>query len=208
MNALLTVVYLKNRIPSPLFSQQTPFERLWHRKPAYSHLRAFECLCYDSTLDCHRSKFSPRSTPGVFIGYPPGYKGYKLLDLINNAIFISRDVVFREGIFPFKSNPITSPYADFFMIELFPLIHLLTYSLLLIQYPLSILLKIQELLLPIILVIPLKGPLTCMIITVTLFLHPHLHHVLLILFQKCLVIKNIHLPTSILFAIFPPMSNP
>ena len=38
------------------------------------------------------------------MGYPPGYKGYKLLDLSTNAIFISRDVIFHEHIFPFLST--------------------------------------------------------------------------------------------------------
>nr|XP_009781880.1 PREDICTED: uncharacterized protein LOC104230706 [Nicotiana sylvestris] len=34
-------------------------------------------------------------------GYPFGKKGYKLLDLQSKAIFISRDVIFYEDIFPF-----------------------------------------------------------------------------------------------------------
>lgn len=40
-----------------------------------------------------------------FLGYPPGYKGYKLLELATNKIFVSRNVVFHEEVFPFHSLP-------------------------------------------------------------------------------------------------------
>lgn len=40
----------------------------------------------------------------MFLGYPFGIKGYKLFDLSTNTIFVSRDVVFHEHIFPFASD--------------------------------------------------------------------------------------------------------
>lgn len=40
----------------------------------------------------------------MFLGYPFGIKGYKLLNLSTNTVFVSRDVVFHEHIFPFASN--------------------------------------------------------------------------------------------------------
>lgn len=44
----------------------------------------------------------------MFLGYPAGYKGYKLLDLETNAISISRHVVFFETIFPFATADSTT----------------------------------------------------------------------------------------------------
>lgn len=41
----------------------------------------------------------------VFNGYPHGIKGYKPFDLEHNEVFISRNVVFYESIFPFHKNP-------------------------------------------------------------------------------------------------------
>jgi hypothetical protein len=49
-------------------------------------------------------KFDARAKPCVFIGYPSNSKGYKLYDLINHSVFVSRDVVFHEHIFPFASH--------------------------------------------------------------------------------------------------------
>ena len=63
----------------------------------------FGCLCYSSTISTQRDKFQPRSQACVLLGYPLATKGYKLLNLTSRKIFISRDVIFHESIFPFIS---------------------------------------------------------------------------------------------------------
>ncbi|KAH0754817.1 hypothetical protein KY290_025087 [Solanum tuberosum] len=52
----------------------------------------------------HKDKFEPRTQPHIFIGYPFGTKGYKVLDLATKKIHVSRDVQFYENIFPFACS--------------------------------------------------------------------------------------------------------
>lgn len=52
---------------------------LFHKSPGYSFLRVFGCLFYASTHS--NDKFQPRAIKGVFVCYPMGQKGYKILYL-------------------------------------------------------------------------------------------------------------------------------
>ena len=106
------VVFLMNRTPSPILQHKSPYEIMHQQLPNYSDFKTFGTLCYASTLLPTRHKFSPRATATVFIGYPHGYKGYKLLDLTTLKTFISRGVKFYEHIFPFKDKDSTTSSID------------------------------------------------------------------------------------------------
>ncbi|XP_075075290.1 uncharacterized protein LOC142162679 [Nicotiana tabacum] len=55
-------------------------------------------------------KFSPRTIPAVHMGYSSSQKSYILYDLHSKGFFVSRDIVFKEDIFPFKHMQLgTSP---------------------------------------------------------------------------------------------------
>ena len=113
-DCVLTAVFLINRLPTPLLKNESPYEVLTHKKPDYTGLRVFGSLCYSSTTSKNRNKFQPRARPCVFLGYPSGYKGYKLLDLETNSIHISRNVVFHETIFPFIIGDTVTSFSDIF----------------------------------------------------------------------------------------------
>nr|XP_009598282.1 uncharacterized protein LOC104094096 [Nicotiana tomentosiformis] len=102
---ILTATYIINRLPSTVLNNKSPFELLYNKKPKYSQLKSFGCLCYPCTQKTYRDKFELRATPHVFVGYPFGTKGYKVLDLATKKIHISRDVVFHENIFSFVVSP-------------------------------------------------------------------------------------------------------
>nr|XP_011467783.1 PREDICTED: tyrosine-protein phosphatase non-receptor type 23-like [Fragaria vesca subsp. vesca] len=99
---ILTAVHVINRLPTPLLSFQTPFERLYSRPPPFHHLPVFGCLAFATNVKVTH-KFAPRAVMCIFIGYPVGQKAYKLYDLSSHKVFTSRDVIFHENIFPYQS---------------------------------------------------------------------------------------------------------
>ncbi|GKE64351.1 pyridoxal 5'-phosphate synthase-like subunit PDX1.2 [Tanacetum coccineum] len=52
----------------------------------------------------HKDKFANRGIKSVLIGYPVNQKSYKLYNWETKEVFLSRDVVFKETIFPFQRS--------------------------------------------------------------------------------------------------------
>lgn len=94
-------MFLINRIPYLVLSNNTPYELLKNKTPYYDSLKVFGCLCYNSTSTKQRHMFSHRAKACYFLGYLTRFKGYKLLNLETHTVFISRNVVFHEGLFRF-----------------------------------------------------------------------------------------------------------
>jgi hypothetical protein len=66
-------------------------------------LRVFGCACWPNLRPYNTRKLAFRSTKCVFLGYSPRHKGVKCLDITTGRVYVSRDVVFDENIFPFAS---------------------------------------------------------------------------------------------------------
>lgn len=113
-DCVLTIVFLINRTPSQLLSNKTPYEKITNKAPDYSQIRTFGCLCYGLTSPKQRYKFANRSKACIFLGYPTGYKGYRLLDLETNNISISRNVEFHEDVFPLVRDKNSEVLPDIF----------------------------------------------------------------------------------------------
>ncbi|KAL4279258.1 hypothetical protein GQ457_03G028650 [Hibiscus cannabinus] len=70
-------------------------------KPDYKFFKVFGCLCFPHTRPFNKHKFDFRSSPCTFIGYSLTHHGYLCLAK-GGRVFVSRNVVFDETIFPFE----------------------------------------------------------------------------------------------------------
>jgi histone deacetylase 1/2 len=100
--AFLSVAYLINRTPIKVINFVTPLERLYHTKPSYASLRVFGCACWPNLHPYNHHKLAFHSKECVFLGYSNLHKGFKCLDINTGRIYISRDVIFDEEVFPFS----------------------------------------------------------------------------------------------------------
>ena len=90
-------------MPSKVIAHTSPFERLHGQKPNYNFLRVFGCAVWPNLRPYNSRKLEFRSKQCVFIGYSPLHKGYKCLDPKAGRVYISRDVIFDEDVFPFAA---------------------------------------------------------------------------------------------------------
>ncbi|KAL2232264.1 UNVERIFIED_CONTAM: Retrovirus-related Pol polyprotein from transposon RE1 [Sesamum indicum] len=102
-DSILTATHIINKLPTPTLNWKSPFEILHKKNPSYDALKSFGCLCFASNVYPGKSKFDHRAFECVFLGYMPNQKGYKVFDIHNNKVLVSRDVYFHESVFPFKS---------------------------------------------------------------------------------------------------------
>jgi len=99
-DCVLTAIYLINRLPSTVLAGKSPYEVFHKFEPSLSHLRVIGCLCF-ATVTEKVDKFSPKAIVAVHMGYSATQKAYRLYDFKSKRYFVSRDVSFREHIFPF-----------------------------------------------------------------------------------------------------------
>jgi len=70
----------------------------------YLNLKTFGSLWFASSLENNRNKLEPRSIKCIFVRYKLGIKAYIFLFTKNREIFINRNVIFYENIFPYKNS--------------------------------------------------------------------------------------------------------
>ena len=101
VDCILSTAHIINIIPTPLLSNKYSYQLLFSKLPSYSHLKVFGCLAYVLALSRYRTKFDPKATPCIFIGYPHDMKGYKFYNLQTQSVIISRNAIFHETIFSY-----------------------------------------------------------------------------------------------------------
>jgi transposase InsO family protein len=94
----------RNLIPSRRHPGRIPLESFTGKRQDISHLRVFGAKCWAKIPVVHGvqvtggSKLDPRSVECRLLGYAPGRGNYKVQDVNSRRIYVSRDVVFEEGV--------------------------------------------------------------------------------------------------------------
>ena len=91
-----TAVHILNRSPTLSLIGITPFEAYFACKPDVSYFCVFGCDAYAHIPKVQRGKFDEKSKKLMFFGYNSVSIGYRLDGAENDAINLSRDVVFDE----------------------------------------------------------------------------------------------------------------
>ena len=92
--AAATATYVRNRSPTSQCAQ-TPWELFYGSKPDVSNMRVFGAQIYKHVPKQLRRKLDPLSEKGLFIGYQPDSKAYRVL--IDGRVSIAKDVTFVEN---------------------------------------------------------------------------------------------------------------
>lgn len=94
--AVNTPVYLINRTPTSMHQDITPYELGFKVKPDMDHLRVFGSQGYAHIDHVKRTKLDAKSFKRIFLGYADNVKGYRVFDLDNQTIKVSRSVKLDE----------------------------------------------------------------------------------------------------------------
>jgi hypothetical protein len=93
--AMVTANYTRNQLPSRVHGK-TPWEKLFGEKPDVSHMRVFGARAYMHIPKENRKKMQSVSERGVFVGYEPDCKAYRVLRERDGRILVSCDVIVDE----------------------------------------------------------------------------------------------------------------
>ena len=93
--AALTANYIRNRSPTSS-RPKTPWELFYGKTPNVAHMRTFGCVAYAHVPSEIRKKLDSKSEKGIFVGYEPYSKAYRIL-LDTGKMVVSRDVIFDES---------------------------------------------------------------------------------------------------------------
>ncbi|KAJ0078370.1 hypothetical protein Patl1_36937 [Pistacia atlantica] len=109
--AFLTSVFIINLLPTKVLDYSSPYQRLFHLSPNFTYFRSFGCQCFPYLCPYTPDKLSYHSTPCIFIGYCSNHKGFRCFDPSSRQVYISRNVIFYEGIFPAREQSIFTDSA-------------------------------------------------------------------------------------------------
>ncbi|GJZ53499.1 integrase, catalytic region, zinc finger, CCHC-type containing protein [Tanacetum coccineum] len=107
--AVATACYTCNRSLICLHHSKTPYELLHDIKPYLTYFHAFGALCYPTNDSEDLGKLKPKADIGIFIGYSPAKKAYRIYNRrtrrIMETIHVDFDELTTMAIEQFGSRP-------------------------------------------------------------------------------------------------------
>ncbi|GKD18314.1 retrovirus-related pol polyprotein from transposon TNT 1-94, partial [Tanacetum coccineum] len=104
-NAVYTATYILNRILIRPFLGKTPYELFKGKNPSLEYFKVFGSKCFILNTKDYLTKFDPKSTEGLFLGYSPNSKAYVILNRETMRVEESLNVKFDESPPP-KTPPL------------------------------------------------------------------------------------------------------
>ncbi|GKD25064.1 retrovirus-related pol polyprotein from transposon TNT 1-94 [Tanacetum coccineum] len=96
--AMATACYTQNRSFIHTLHNKTPYELVHDKKPDLTFFRVFGALCYPTNDNEDLGKLQPTANIGIFVGYAPSRKGYKIYNKRTRRIMETIHVQFDELI--------------------------------------------------------------------------------------------------------------
>ena len=105
----MTAVHLINRLASRILDFQSPIKLLEKNYPEVRlktslPVKIFGCVAYVLNLFHKQDKWSPKALKCVFLGYSSIHKGYKLYHPVTRKYLVSKNVIFDETTFYYKTD--------------------------------------------------------------------------------------------------------
>ena len=84
----------------------------FNKKEVLKYARVWGSEAFVHVHDEIREKFGYKSQRGVFVGLGPNRMGFRVYLPHVHKVVTSRDIVFNEGVFPFKKDKGLNPLYD------------------------------------------------------------------------------------------------
>ncbi|GJU55763.1 retrovirus-related pol polyprotein from transposon TNT 1-94 [Tanacetum coccineum] len=94
--AVATACYTQNRSLIHTRHNKTPYELVHDKKPDLTFFRVFGALCYPTNDSEDLGKLQPTADIGIFVGYAPSRKGYRIYNKRTRRIMETIHVQFDE----------------------------------------------------------------------------------------------------------------
>ena len=97
--AISTSTYIRNRSPTKILVEVTPYEKWHNRKPSVAHFKTFGCDAVVLQKNLNGGKLMPRGVKMKLVGYESLTKGYRLYNSEKHEIVKARYIIFFENSF-------------------------------------------------------------------------------------------------------------